>query len=160
MRTIGLCLAGLLLFVTPAAADELLVLSGGFTLTVTAWRIEDDLLYLEFPDDGLVVVDQAVLLEARHADGPPGVITWRRETPFGPVERYADGSMRGARDASPRSVPQPARPGPTTARSVIGPAHRGADLRPATGAGRVPPKDARRPVTAAPAVRIAGRGTR
>ena len=121
MRGRLFCLAGLALAAGPATADELLLLKSGHTLVVSGWRFEGADIFLMLPGDGLVVVDRSVLVEARLASGPAGVVTWRRE------DSVTDGSPSAIADATPgqsggpsheavqTSTPAPARPRPVEA---------------------------------------------
>lgn len=120
MRTLcgGLLVLLFLAVASCASAGETLLFAGGFTLEVQSWSIEDGGLWLHFGGDAVAVVDPAVLLEARHADGPPGMITWRRAIPSPNDERLARATAPAVDSMRPAPDPTSLRPLPVPARTI------------------------------------------
>ena len=120
MRTLfrGLLVLAVLAFVPATHAGETLLFAGGFTLTVESWKLEDGALWLYLADDAVAVVDPAVLLEARHADGPPGMITWRRGGLTSSDERMARATEPAPQALRPAPDMPSMRPLPVPARTI------------------------------------------
>lgn len=136
MNRSALVLACVSLAVTPATADELLLFDNGFTVVVAAWSIDGGALHMVLPGGGEVVARGSLVVEARQAEGEPGVITWRR-APSG-----ADGPLEAIARTGPASGPHAApaadrarsgtRARPTTASTTLG----STDRRPTTAGTR------------------------